>query len=318
VQRYESRWLLNIAAANRNLINGESVQNGFAEFDIKERGKIRHIKSVHISERVIQKNLCDMVLVPILSRSLIYDNGASIKNKGVHFALNRLKAHLSRFYRKNKCNNGYALQIDFTKFFDSIPHDILLNKIKRDIKDKHLFSYIKQFINAFGAGVSLGLGSPISQICAVYFPSIIDHYIKEKLQIKYYARYMDDMYLIHESKPYLKECLNIIELRCNSIGLTVNKKKTRITSLRHGFIFLKGNYSLTESGRISCRPCNGSIKRMARKLKKFKTILDVGGRINYRDISDSYQSWRNTFAKRFNAYYKVQKMDDLYNRLFFR
>jgi hypothetical protein len=55
------------------------------EITLHERGKKRHIKSVHISERIIQKALSDYVMVPILSNPLVYDNGASIKGKGVHF-----------------------------------------------------------------------------------------------------------------------------------------------------------------------------------------------------------------------------------------
>jgi hypothetical protein len=59
----------------------KSVQSAFVEFDLSEQGKTRHIKSVHISERVVQKYLCGNALVPVLSRSLIHDNRASVKTK---------------------------------------------------------------------------------------------------------------------------------------------------------------------------------------------------------------------------------------------
>jgi hypothetical protein len=101
VQRYEANAMRNIAETRRKLIAGESIQRGFVEFILHERGKIRYIKGVHISERIVQKCLCDYVLVPILSNPLIYDNGASVKGKGLHFAIRCLIAHLSRFYREN-------------------------------------------------------------------------------------------------------------------------------------------------------------------------------------------------------------------------
>jgi hypothetical protein len=101
VQRYEANALRNTAETRRKLLAGESVQRGFAVFTLHERGKVRHIKSVHISERVIQKCLCDQAPVPLLSNGLVYDNGASVKGKGVRFALRRLIAHLSKFYRSN-------------------------------------------------------------------------------------------------------------------------------------------------------------------------------------------------------------------------
>jgi hypothetical protein len=117
VQRFEANALRNIAGLRRKLLAGENIQHGFVEFDLRERGKTRHIKSIHISERVVQKCLCDTVLTPILTYPLIHDNGASIKGKGFHFAVRRLMVHLSRFYRRNGFSNeGYALLIDFTRF----------------------------------------------------------------------------------------------------------------------------------------------------------------------------------------------------------
>lgn len=104
VQRYEASLLPNVLEAKRKLLAGEDVRRGFVEFTVNERGKMRNIRSVHISERVVQKCLCEQVLSPILERPLIYDNGASIKGKGTQFALKRLTAHLRRFYRENGCS----------------------------------------------------------------------------------------------------------------------------------------------------------------------------------------------------------------------
>jgi DNA adenine methylase len=132
VQRYEANAVRNIAATRRKLIAGENVQSGFKEFTLNERGKIRRIKSVHISERIVQKCPCGYCLTPILTRPLIHDNGASIKGKGVHFVLRRFIVHLSKFYRQNgNSNKGYALLVDFIKFFDNIDHAVLCWKQHR-------------------------------------------------------------------------------------------------------------------------------------------------------------------------------------------
>ena len=316
VQRYEANALRHIAETRRKLLAGESVQSGFAEFTLHERGKIRHIKSVHISERVVQKCLCDQVLVPLLSNSLIHDNGASIKGKGTHFAIKRLIAHLTRFYKKNgNSNDGYALLVDFSKFFDSIDHNVLFELHERVIKDERVRELAKKFITVFGPGKSLGLGSQVSQICAIFYPDRLDHYIKEMLLIKYYGRYMDDMYLIHESKEYLAQCLNDIKAICAMLKITVNEKKTRIVKLSQGVEFLKGKYSLLPSGRVLRRPCKESTKRMRVKLKKFKKLVDAG-RMKHEDLRTSYQSWRGNYKRRFDAYYRVRFMDKLYNGLF--
>jgi retron-type reverse transcriptase len=316
VQRYEANAMRNIIDTNKRLLTGKNIQHGFVEFYLHERGKIRHIKSIHISERIVQKCLCDEVLVPILSNGLIYDNGASVKGKGVHFSLRRFIAHLSRFYRHNGYSNkGYYLAIDFLKFFDSIDHKLLLEMFENEITDKRVLELTKNFISVFGDGRSLGLGSQVSQISAIYFPNRLDHFIKEKLHIKYYGRYMDDLYLIHESKGYLKYCLKEIQKICGQLKITINMKKTRIEKLDHGIEFLKGKYKLLPTGKVLRLPGKASTKRMRRKLIKFKPLID-NGKMDYKDLRTAYQAWRGNYRRRFQAYHRIRYMDKLYNDLF--
>jgi len=315
-QRYEMNLFQNLWETKLKLEAGENVQNGFVEFILNERGKVRHIKSVHISERVIQKTLCDEVLVPILCNSLIYDNGASVKGKGTHFAMRRLITHLTRFYRQNGFSNeGYALTIDFKKYFDSIRHDILMNRVERKVRDVRVLDLARRFIQPFGDGVSLGLGSQVSQIFAIFLPDELDHAIKEKMRVKFYGRYMDDLYLIHNSKEFLENCLEKIKIICNNLGITVHERKTRIFPLKEGLLFLKGKYYLKENGRILKKPTKDSAKRMRRKLKCFRKLIDAG-KMSYADLRVGYQSWRGNYLKRFHARKTVQNMDSLYDSLF--
>jgi RNA-directed DNA polymerase len=314
VQRYDVSLMKNLIETKRALLNGDNVTKGFVEFDIHERGKIRHIRSVHISERVVQKCFCDNVLVPLFSRSLIYDNGASIKNKGIHFAMKRLRTHLNKFYNENKSYEGYALVIDFSKYFDNILHDKLFEIQKKNFTDKRLFELYKSFITVFGDNKSLGLGSQVSQISAISYPNKLDHYCKEVLKIKYYGRYMDDTYLIHKDKKYLEYCLTKITEICSELGIKINQKKTKIVSLYDGFWFLKGKYSLLSSGKIICKADRKGCIRMRRKLKKFKIMLDKG-EMKLSDIYTSYQSFRSHLLK-FDSYHLVKNMDKFYKELF--
>ena len=122
VQTYKANALANVYKTRVELLSGRYKSRGFTEFDLVERGKPRHIKSVHISERVVQRCLCDNCLTPLLSSSFIHDNGASLKGKGIDFALDRLERHLHEHYRRHG-TEGYALLFDFSKYFDTARHN---------------------------------------------------------------------------------------------------------------------------------------------------------------------------------------------------
>lgn len=320
VQRYNMNLLKNINSTVKALESGENISNGFITFWLCERGKLRLIKSVHIWERVVQRSLCDNALVPTLQSGLVYDNGASMEGKGIHFALKRLEAHLNRFYRKNGfSNDGYILVIDFSKYFDNIPHEPVYADLERNFTDVRILNLADQLIRPFCAEdaevkKSLGIGSQISQILAVRFPNEIDHFIEQDLGIERHARYMDDSYLIHESKEYLQECLVVLEEKFREKGIIVNTKKTQIIKLSSWFTFLKFRYKLTESGRIVVKPCHDSITRERRKLTK----LDVkfqDGEIEFEDMRCQYSSWRG-YIEYADAHRTIRNMDEYFNRLF--
>lgn len=204
-QSYRFNIATNTRKTQLELLNGRYKGRGFSEFDLVERGKKRHIRSVHISERVVQRTLCDKAITPVFAPGLIYDNGASLKDKGISFAVNRVVCHLQRHYRKHG-NSGYVLTYDFSSYFDNADHRPVKRELERRLHDDRVRTLANQFLDAFG-DVGYGLGSQISQIAAIMLPNRLDHVIKEELGIKGYGRYMDDGYLIHESKEYLETCL---------------------------------------------------------------------------------------------------------------
>jgi len=261
----------------------------------------------------VQKSLCTNVLSPLISRSLIYDNGASMKGKGIHFALNRAKVHLRRHYKDHGID-GYVLLVDFKGYFENILHAPIREIYTRLFgEDENLLNLAMSFVDAFGEK-GLGLGSETSQINAIAYASKIDHFVKEVLLCKYYGRYMDDSYFICESKERAQYILSVLFDKYAALGITVNPKKTVITKLSRGFTFLKTRFTMSDTGRIIARPCRENITRQRRKLKKFKKFLDKG-EMTISDIQKSYASWRGYIVYK-NAHRTVQSMDRLYTRLF--
>ena len=313
VQRYNMNLLRNSIQASKDLKAGVDLRKGFIEFHLAERGKKRYIRSVHFSERVVQRSLCANALVPLLTRNLIHDNGASIQNKGIHFAVKRLKTHLTRHYRQHG-KNGYVILVDFKGYFENILHEPLLQIDKRTFgEDERLLNLAMSFVYIFG-DKGLGLGSEISQIKAVAYPNRIDNYIKSILRCKFYGRYMDDSYIICETKEETDRVYTALPALYAEMGITVSPNKTQIVKLSRGFTYLKTHFSLTETGRIIEKPGRESITRQRRKLKKFKKLLDKG-EMTIEHIHMSYMSWRGFTAHK-NAGQTIRSMDKLYTELF--
>lgn len=312
VQKYITQAPMNVWTTYDKLQRGKYRSSGFYEFDLNERGKMRHIRSVTVGERVVQRCLCDHALVPVITRSFIFDNGAALERKGYSFAIRRICQHLREHYRKHGAD-GYVLLFDFSKFFDRVSHRIVKGILRKEFTDERLIKITEHFVDAFG-DVGLGLGSQISQIFALASASRLDHYVKEICRIRGYGRYMDDGYLIHPSKEYLKKCLDGIKEICKELEITLNEKKTQIVPLRRGFTFLKVRFFLTSTGRIVRKICRRSVTKMRRKMKALRRMMDQG-RVAYEDVYASWQSWR-AYAKQFDAYRTVQSMGKLYNDLF--
>lgn len=311
-QKYITQAPLMVWQTYQRLHNGQWKSGGFYEFDIHERGKLRHIRSVTMAERVVQRCLCDYALVPALSRTFIYDNGASLENKGYHFSLRRLCQHLREHYRKFR-NDGYILLFDFSKFFDNVSHAVCKSALRRKLTDKKLIALSEHFIDMFG-DVGLGLGSQISQIFALASANKLDHFIKYICGIKGYGRYMDDGYVIHRSKEFLKRLLVNIEAICKELGIVLNQKKTHIVKLSHGFTYLKARIFLTSTGKVVKKIPKTSVVRERRKLKKLRPKY-LSGVMTAEDIRASWQSWLS-YANNFKAFRTVRNMRDLYAELF--
>lgn len=288
------------------------------EFYIFERGKLRHIKSIHIRERVVQKVLCLYCLNPLFHPKFIYDNGASTKDKGLNFAINRMKMMIQRHYRQYG-TDGYVLLFDFKDYFGSISHEIALNMIKTEVKDDRLIKLIKESIEIYTTkeqvdSVGIGLGSELSQFIALLFANPIDHLIKDDMGFKNYIRYMDDGWVLAKTKEELKDLLKAIQKMSEKYKLNLNLKKTRIIPLNKGFTFLKKKVSLANNGSITINISPKSVTRERRKLKKLKNKM-LEGVITIKEIEGSYISWRG-FAKQFDSYDTIQRMNQLFEELF--
>lgn len=232
--KFDVMALENLYVMKKQFINHTYRISPYSEFIVTEPKK-RIIKSGSFRDKVLQHCLCDYVLLPTMKDRFIKDNYAGQIGKGTLFGLNRLSENLHNFYDKYG-SDGYILKCDITKFFYSINHDIMKEKIRENFSDEDIQWICDSFIDSVD-GDGLPLGNQSSQVFALIFLNGLDHYIVDELECKYYGRYMDDFYLLSNDKEYLKECLIKIKKYLANLKLTLNNK-TEIVPMSKGIRFL--------------------------------------------------------------------------------
>ena len=351
VQNYGFLELFNIRKSQKEIRNGTYKQKPMNEFQINERGHVRDVKALRFSDRVVQKSLNDNVLLDAVKNKLIYDNGASLKGKGLGFSRQRFEIHLRNAYKEYN-DNCWILFMDFSNFFDNICHDIILNYFS-ELLSPEMLQFVANCFKEFEIDVSymnseefnnykyilfnsldyahinknlltnekimcksVGIGSQLSQITGIFFPHKIDNYCKTILGLKYYGRYMDDSYIIFNNDNQLKSILYKIDNICKDLGIFINWKKTRIQRVDTQSIlsFLKINYKVTPTYGLIRKVNSETFRRERRRLKKFYDLY-INGRMSKNDIINCYKSWRGTYSK-FDSGYEIYKMDKYFIDLF--
>jgi len=190
-----------------NMLKNKTYKNSKYKIMIKktDNGKIREIfKLPYFPDRIIHHSIIQ-VLEPIWFKSLIRDTYSSIKGRGVHDGVKRIKKSLF-----DKENTQYCLKLDVRKFYHSINNNILKHIIRRKIKDNDLLWLLDEIIDST-KGVPIG--NYLSQYFGNLYLSQLDHIIKSKT--KYYFRYCDDMVIFHSDKRFLHHLRTEIEIYLN-------------------------------------------------------------------------------------------------------
>lgn len=357
VQSYDIHLLQNVYNTKKKLETKSYKAGDFVEFPLHERGKTRWIKSMHVRDRVVQRAVCDEVLLPLTQKYYIYDNSASLRDKGLDFAIDRVAGHLHQFYRDYGTNEGYVILVDFTKYFDNIQHSLLIPMLLKEIEDKDLKELLVYLISLFEIEIgflpkelqdkyehgifnsleyaawkhehpeavngrykskkmkkSVGVGSQISQIAGIYFPTYIDNYFKIVRRVKGYERYMDDTFMLAKTLEEANSLLEDMFRLADQFGIYINKKKAQIIKLTSSFTFLKIKHHLTETGKLYRKVCQDTVVRGRRKMKKLKGRVD-DGTLTYEAAYFSFQSVRGRLQK-YNNYWSIQNLNKLHDELF--
>ena len=285
----------------------QSLQDETYEFDGYIRFKVyepkeRIIDAPHYKDKIVQLAI-NNVLKELYMPTFIYDSYACLDDKGTHKCVDRIQY----FMRKAKWQYGedaYIIKIDIKKFFYSINREILKKLLAKKIKCEKTLRLIYKIIDSVDDISPLGmpLGNTLSQLCANIYLNEIDQYCKRKLSIKYYTRYVDDVFCIAPNKEEAKRILKLVRIFTKQIlNLELNENKSKVFPINQGVNTI--GFKIYATHKLLR---NDSKKRIKRKAKKIRKLLSEN-KISVVKTRQIFNSWLG-HAKHGNSYNFINKL----------
>lgn len=253
------------------LKNKEYIPGKKYKFYVNESGKRRMIFAQKPIDKIINKIVSLEILYKKIVPSLIDQNVASRPYLGTKVGKKYFYKYISDANYKWK--NFYILKFDIHKFFESIDHNILKEKLKKKIKDEESLKIIFDIIDSDEKGLTLG--SMTSQTLAIFYLNDFDHYIKEKLKIEKYIRYQDDFLIFVKTKEEAKDIFKKVEKYMEKEGLILNKS-SRIYSSKENIKYL----GVTKKGKqvrtkVAISKINKKIKQYHKGKIELSSLLST-------------------------------------------
>lgn len=141
--------------------------------------------------------------------------------------------------RKNCKRNDWVIDLDISKFFDEIDHELLMKAVERMTEEKWVRMYVRRWLEMKIVGKDGkeydrgGKGTPQGGVISPLLANIFLHYALDKWLEKYhgqvaFVRYADDMVIHCRTKEEAEQLLKAIKERLQQVGLRINERKTQI------------------------------------------------------------------------------------------
>lgn len=283
-------------------------------FTKTDSGKPRKIyKLPYFPDRIVHHCIMQ-VLEPIWKKTFINDTYSSIKDRGIHNGVKRIKSALTDIE-----NTQYCLKLDVRKFYPSINHEILKSIIRKKIKDPEVLSLLDEIIDS-AEGVPIG--NYLSQYFGNLYLTYFDHWLKETKHCKYLFRYCDDIVLLHSNKQHLSQLKEEIEkYLSNNLKLTlksnwqifpVDARGIDFLGYRffHNYILLRKSIAIKFKQRIR------HIKAHWRDLPPseiLNSVMSYRGWLGHADCNNLTKKYID--QELYTIFNNVCKKDGLYNPL---
>lgn len=247
--------------------------------------KIRVAQVPSLEDKIVQHAIMDGYGYAVLTRPIIKESSACLRQRGEQYALTLFRQQLRHFYNQHG-HSPLILKCDIHSYFATIPHARVEQLIDRYVLDQDVKRIMLKYVHLTEVGLPLGLQQ--SQLLANLYLSEMDHIIKERFDIKLYGRYMDDFYILSDSQEELENIWSWLKSYLPSIGLELNPKTAIFDS---SVDYLGFTFKMTASGKIVMRLRKDKVKTQKHRVRKLAALLGAG-KVTAEYAAESYNGWR--------------------------
>jgi hypothetical protein len=245
----EAWWLrreTELAALREELLSGAYQPGPYRLFEIREP-KRRMIAAAPFRDRVVHHALCNL-LAPVLERRFIARSFSCQVGKGTTAARECCRQLTNR--------HRYVLKCDVRKFFPSMDHGILLEKLDEQVRCPGARQLVRAILGSYRTDLpapalfpgddwvaaaarprGLPIGNLTSQLWGNFYLDALDHWITETQRHGAYLRYTDDFLLFGDDKARLWELRAGLTEQLAALRLKLTEPKSRLLATREGLPF---------------------------------------------------------------------------------
>ncbi len=269
----------------------------------KSDGKQRPLGIPTVKDRIVQAAV-KMVIEPIFEKEFLPMSYGFRPNRGCKDALREVDGYIKAGYT-------FVVDADLKSYFDTIPHDLLMEQVEQRISDGELLNVIRLFLeqevmDGMERWTPTG-GTPQGAVLSPLLANIYLHPLDKLVTdagMKM-VRYADDFVILCGNKTQAEEALRLVREWTEGNGLTLHPDKTHLgdcSQRGQGFEFLGYRF---EAGRRWIR--RKSIKALREKVRG-KTKRGRSGNMGYiieEELNPMLRGWFNYFKHAYRTEYRA-------------
>ena len=270
----------------------------------KPDGGQRLLGIPNIIDRLIQQAIVQ-VLTPVFDPSFSESSHGFRPKRSAHGAAKQVQRTIRRGYR-------YAVDMDLSKFFDRVGHDVLMARVARRVDDKMLLRLIGRYLRAGvmveGVLQPTDVGTPQGGPASPLLANILLDDLDKELERRglHFVRYADDFAIFAKSQRSAERIMaSVTRFLTDKLRLVVNQEKSRVVVASEEFEFLG----------FAFRKSRATINVSTKSIQRFKhRIREITGRS--RGISmERRLSELRSYVRGWMGYYGLASQLKLFDRL---